>query len=525
MIKNFTRLLCLFVAITFCSIATAQTYSVFEQLLAVNKTWANQPDVDFRLKMQPAAVLPEKSLVQLHLQETEKLLRQRKRNGQTIAQWANRLKNLDVLHQYWLAGVFPINNKHAGRQPYFIDDWGTYCAVGYLMKESGAGNMAKDIHDSQNFSYLADIQHPDLNEWAANSGLSFAELALIQPSYSGDWPSSIIEMHYNNTGVDVGEYIEVHQGSGLAGFRANSIGFYDYAGTLYKTLLFSQMQLISSYVGNSYYSYSFPAGESFADSGKVVLFKSIPAAGDTFCVTTYNASGIQLRDFFFSQTRNFSIVENEATPVGSSLTFCGLYYSTWNTTVQPATVGTINPCTTSALPLTLLSFDYKLNNNTVQLDWKTASETNTSHFEIERSMNGTDFKVIGQLAAAGNSSNTRNYTFTDATPQYTNHYRLRQIDKDGKSSYSAMLFVKIQAASPLTVIENPVKTKLTLLVSSDQANASDITIFDFSGRQILNAVSKAGYQYINVSGLSAGKYLITLRTRNGQTYSSQFIKQ
>ena len=151
----------------------------------------------------------EQQLIQFHLMETEKLLRSRPTSHLTPLQKKNRQANLNTLHAYWQNGVFPQNTMHPGkRQPYFIDVFNTYCAVGYLMQQSGADKMARDINQTQNYSYLRDIKHPELMDWANNSGLSVDELALIQPGYSC-MPTSIVEIHYDNAGADINEYIEV----------------------------------------------------------------------------------------------------------------------------------------------------------------------------------------------------------------------------------------------------------------------------------------------------------------------------
>jgi hypothetical protein len=65
----------------------------------------------------------------------------------------------------------------------------------------------------------------------------------------------------------------------------------------------------------------------------------------------------------------------------------------------------------SPLPITLLSFEAEAKNNeTVECNWATASETNNDYFTIERSINGIDFEGAGQVKAAGNSTKVLNYS-------------------------------------------------------------------------------------------------------------------
>jgi hypothetical protein len=128
-------------------------------------------------------------LIQLHLQLVETVLRNKDVSKLTEQQRFNRIQHLNNLHHYWNTYIYPINNKIAKRNPVFIDDYNTFCAVGYLMKTSGYESLARSIAAGQNLSYLLDIKAPGLNEWVGNSGLTQEELAWIQPGYiyENDW--------------------------------------------------------------------------------------------------------------------------------------------------------------------------------------------------------------------------------------------------------------------------------------------------------------------------------------------------
>jgi hypothetical protein len=505
-----------------------QVNSVYDQLVYVNAEWRNQTDADPKLRSNTPKPLTEQQLIQLHLSETEKLLRGRDVSKLSPILKENRLKNLNVLHQYRMAGIFPLNTKHINRQPYFIDDYNVYCAVGYLMKMSGADEVAKDIRRTQNYSYLSDIHHDKLMSWVQQSGLTFDELALIQPAYGEDWPAAIIEFHYNNAGPDVNEYIEIHQSSGqlIGMIPFNKVLFYDGTGTLYKTLLIAQMQTFTTGV-HQFYHYLFPVNESFADNGRVELWGTNPSLGTNklIAVYTYTNNSLQLDDYYYANpwTRVFNMGESESTPVNFALNFCDFYRNiTYNLQSMPTTIGALNACL--ILPISLSNFSYSLIDKKVSLHWETTSEVNSRHFIVERSLNGVDFQAIGTVPAAGNSNTSRQYIFTDNTPNYVNHYRLKQVDFDGRNIYSKILYVKVEKASPLQILQNVVSTDLQYQVNAE-LNGSKLMIYDMTGRCVYNIDTKAGVQDINVSGWIAGKYLVRLLTINGQVYSHQFIKQ
>lgn len=99
---------------------------------------------------------------------------------------------------------------------------------------------------------------------------------------------------------------------------------------------------------------------------------------------------------------------------------------TWNGFVAIAT--TITP-----LPVELLYFEGTEHPTFNMLKWATASEHNSSYFDIERSTDGIEWRVVGTKTAAVNSTTQINYSYLDAINQFTIHYyRLVQYDIDGK---------------------------------------------------------------------------------------------
>jgi hypothetical protein len=522
-------------AILFCNFLHAQTkISAYEQLASVNEQWKYQTDVSKQLKNTQAEPLAEHQLQQLHLQETEKLLRNRNVSKLSPALQKQRAKNLNILHNYWNRGLFPINDMHEGRQPYFIDKNNTYCAVGYLMQHTGADDIAKDVKATQNYSYLKDITHPKLMNWVAHSGLNIDELALIQLPYFGPSPCLVTEMHYNNSGADANEYIEIRQAfSGATTMLFfDKILFYDQSNTLYKTLDISQMQTDGVGGAGGLYYYTFPNNENFADEGYFELVNSV-TTNKVLAKVVYTQNTVTYyrltNDVYNSSNptyvnRIFNVGESEATATGSSLTFCVSFapFNSWTLQSTVSSMTVINGCLIA--PITLSKFDYLLKNSTVALQWQTENELNGSHFEIERSTDGVNFERIGKVIATGTSTTTKQYKFVDDNPKYINHYRLKLVDLDATSTYSKILFVKVQQANAIKVIENPVKDNLPLSITINASKIKSITLFDFMGRQLRTIKAVSGFQNVDIANLAAGKYLVQLITTDGEGYNTAFIK-
>jgi hypothetical protein len=86
-----------------------------------------------------------------------------------------------------------------------------------------------------------------------------------------------------------------------------------------------------------------------------------------------------------------------------------------------------------------------------KLNWQTATEQNSLRFDVMRSNDGSNWYKIGQVAAAGNSSQLINYSFTDATymPGY-NYYRLSLVDIDNTCDVSTVVWGKCDSENGAT---------------------------------------------------------------------------
>ncbi|MEZ5046836.1 MAG: T9SS type A sorting domain-containing protein [Chitinophagaceae bacterium] len=157
-----------------------------EQLIAINENW-NGKSFGNNIDKLYTHDINEVNLIQLHLQLVEQSLRKNVPSNLSSKQLINRNNCLSLLHQYWTRGVFPKNTFHAKRTPYFIDIFGTYCAVGYLIKETGYEQLAQKIHKENNYGYIYELKnkYAEINTWAKEFGFTVDELAWIQPSYGG----------------------------------------------------------------------------------------------------------------------------------------------------------------------------------------------------------------------------------------------------------------------------------------------------------------------------------------------------
>ena len=166
---------------------------------------------------------------------------------------------------------------------------------------------------------------------------------------------------------------------------------------------------------------------------------------------------------------------------------------------------------TGALPLQLLSFIGQKNNSKVDLNWKTNNETNTSHFDVERSSNGIAFDKIGTVNAF-NSSGNHDYLFIDVSPgSGLNFYRLKQVDIDNKSVYSAVLKILFtNSEDDVTIFPNPVNDILNISFAKQQTRVF-ISLFDNKGLLIKSQIINASTNIqLSTVGLAAGNYWLRI---------------
>jgi len=151
-------------------------------MLQLNNYWSVfSPQHQFQ---EEGKLLNEKELIQLHLFSVEAHLRNNTPTNLNAAQKSKRLQLLDELKAYAANGVFPINSYHSKRTPYFIDNYGTACAVGQLIIQSGHSSLAHKVAQEDNYAYIENMSYPAIDKWADVHGFSELELRWIQPSYT-----------------------------------------------------------------------------------------------------------------------------------------------------------------------------------------------------------------------------------------------------------------------------------------------------------------------------------------------------
>ncbi len=138
-------------------------------------------------------------------------------------------------------------------------------------------------------------------------------------------------------------------------------------------------------------------------------------------------------------------------------------------------------CITTQLPITFASFEV-YGDSPVRLEWVTSSQVNVSYFDVEGSEDGKNFVSFGRVAAAGNSSSTKYYSYTDES--HSIYYRITGVDYDGSRTYSG-----------IRTVDRKVKENI-------------YTVYTIHGVRIYSG------RTIDYSGIGQGLYIVECGTRH-----------
>ena len=169
------------------------------------------------------------------------------------------------------------------------------------------------------------------------------------------------------------------------------------------------------------------------------------------------------------------------------------------------------------LPVHWLQFKAQVVGRQTYLTWTTAEEIENDHFDIERSTDGSRYESLAALKSQGNSRSPQAYAYTDQTPlRGTNYYRLRQVDTDGRYTYSPVVTAVMDGSS---VRLSPTAATDVLRLTTNEPSKDDCTwqIFDTGGRLLQSGIWEAeSVQHeLSISTLPQGHY--ALRLTDGQS--------
>lgn len=179
------------------------------------------------------------------------------------------------------------------------------------------------------------------------------------------------------------------------------------------------------------------------------------------------------------------------------------------------------------LPLRLLSFSAVKKDKNVLLQWTTANETNTSHFELLRGGQPVSMQYLDKLNAAGSSTSNRTYTYTDYKPlSGMSFYQLKMVDIDNNYKLSQVVKVNFDDITSLKVYPNPVSGK-TIFVDLTGAEPKEVKLIATDGKQVACNFIIQGNNQLKVTlptGIAKGSYVLQLHNDDGNHNTTVLVQ-
>ncbi len=188
----------------------------------------------------------------------------------------------------------------------------------------------------------------------------------------------------------------------------------------------------------------------------------------------------------------------------------------------------------TALPVQLLYLTAEATGkHHILVSWATALEINNQGFFVMRSTDGVNFSDIGWVVGHDNSTVQQNYTFDDRPSQSTvYYYKLRQIDNNGKFTYSNIAEAKLQdqQSQDFSLYPNPTASDIFLVVRNPDSEVK-VEVFDIKGQLVYDNIftieNTGSEQTLTIHAtqqMTLGTYILTATT-NGEKFSAKVILQ
>ncbi len=248
---------------------------------------------------------------------------------------------------------------------------------------------------------------------------------------------------------------------------------------------------------------------------------------------------IAFESYTANPTVDIEMTYDPADIVGNTIPEANIQAQAWSGSQWQAPTGTVDEATNKVsftgismsrawvltnnnnpLPIELVEFKAKCNNDKVELTWATQTETNNNYFTIFKSHALQDWDIMADfLPGAGNSESRIDYSYTDYSPYDITYYRLKQTDFNGDYSYSDIISATCAENGDVTDFEISSisfneNRELNINLNSVKGGVYHFILYDDVGKQLIrenyNSIAGDNLMSYNLSHLSDGIYMFTV---------------
>ncbi|WP_132050813.1 T9SS type A sorting domain-containing protein [Pseudocnuella soli] len=225
---------------------------------------------------------------------------------------------------------------------------------------------------------------------------------------------------------------------------------------------------------------------------------------------------------------------NATSGKGNSIIFVGgaeKYKGSQGLEVGPAyinkNVSAFTEFAPTTLPVKFIGFSVARATTGTMVQWATSEEINASHYDVERSEDGTNWKKIAAVFAIGNSTNVNSYSYTDrSSVNRIAYFRIRQVDIDGRFTYTAVKTITTANTAAAQVSISSTTGNFVLIQLAQQISTPvQVRIITMNGQVVSQQEFKqTGSQIILPKGAAAsGAYIVSLTGGSNLNVSKQVM--
>jgi hypothetical protein len=252
--------------------------------------------------------------------------------------------------------------------------------------------------------------------------------------------------------------------------------------------------------------------KALGGAGSKVVITRLPKNGTLY----YAEKEITLLNVIISQDFNPSLLQLKI--AGKDYTSTDFEYAFVDAAGMQGTSATYQLNWNTPLPVTLTTFTAARQEQSSTLKWSTTSETNSDLFEVQHSIDGKEWRHLGNVAATGESRELKTYSYIHEQPSSgTNLYRLKMIDADGTFAYSRIVSLDFEFRIETAVFPNPATDYIKIKIDgqSDWSKNNMVDIIGMDGRIVLS--SRMISDELSIQNLKSGIYILQITGNNGMT--------